>query len=127
MNDALGGVAGQADPPPPSRRLQWFWVWFATSNSSGCALIMARTFAPVVVSDAAPVGKMVAHTRSITRRSRMSRAGVIRPPMSKVRAISRSVVLTRRYRADDPAATFVETSQVSRCAVCDAFAVTGIQ
>jgi hypothetical protein len=55
----------------------------------------AMTACPSLVAAASPVGKMVAQTRSTMRRSMMSTAGVIRPPMSKVRAICGSLVVTR--------------------------------
>ncbi len=50
---ADGPDAGQAAPPPPSRRLQWCWVWFPSSNSSGWARISAMTWRPMVVVAAA--------------------------------------------------------------------------
>ena len=67
---------------------------------------------PSAVAAASPVGKMVAHTRSTISRSRMSTAGLIRPPMSNVSAICGSGVATRVYVAAEPGATFAGVEQV---------------
>jgi hypothetical protein len=85
LNDPLqGAVVG--DPPPPRTRSQWYIVWFAISNSSGWALMIAMTCRPGAVSLMTPVAKMVAHTLFATRKFMMSTAGSMRPPMSKVSA-----------------------------------------
>ena len=97
-----GPVVG--DPPPPRTRSQWYIVWFAISNSSGCARMMAITCRPCGVSLMTPVAKMVAHTSLATRKFMMSTAGSIRPPMSKVSATSSPAFGMRAYVAIAPPA-----------------------